>query len=144
MRTWLYQKMRNDAELMDILRLGAESDASVQARFFASGSMTTATTKKPFVVYLMGNATDQALAEENVEAVRQFWQVWIHDSPADYARIDAAHDRIREIFKNAQSVPDGVLTTLHLERSRDFDDELLKTIFKYARYQSIITKVSTA
>lgn len=146
MRAWIVSQMRGDAELMDLMRRTVngvpETDAAVQERFFAAGSMTSATTPKPFVVYLLGNSTDQQLADEDYDADRQFWQVWVHDRPADYTKIDAIQDRIRAIFKNGQSVPDKVLTTIHLERSRDFDDEILKTIFKYARFQSIITKVS--
>lgn len=145
MRTWLYQRMINDATLLNLMRRTIsgvlESDADVRKRFFASGSMTTSTTPKPFIVYLMGNRTDQQMAEADYRAHRQFWQVWVHDAPADYARIDSIHDRIEDLFFGATSAADGVANTIHLERSRDFDDELLKTVFKYARFQSIIQKV---
>lgn len=142
MRTWLNQRILADGPLVALLELKPSEVA--EDRVFSAGSLTSVSTPKPFIVHLMGNSTDAGLAEEDADAQRQFWQIWVHDEPADYTRIDAIHERLKIIFKNAADPASWVQTTFHLERSRDFDDQVLGTIFKYARFQSILTKVGAA
>jgi hypothetical protein len=140
MRAWLYLRLKNDAELNTLLDPDDDRDFEDQA--FSSPSMTENDGPRPFLVYLVGNATDVAMAEEDADLVRQFWTIYIHDEPSDYTRIDTLVERVKEIFKNAngQGVGNYIMTTFHLETSRDFDDQTLGTIFRYVRFQSILSK----
>lgn len=128
MRQWVY----------DILKT-VDGPATVKQ----GGAVISATPKelpRPFLVYHMGNATDEGLwdSEDNPEASRQFLTVYVHDNPADYSRIDEIVEKvIKAMVNSGGSVADRILMVNYLETSRDFDDQTLKTIHRYIRFQLI-------
>lgn len=126
MRTWLYQKLVNDPTLEGIFG----------ARMYQGESMTTSVIEKPFLVYTIGNATNELLSEDDDQPQRQFFQIYIHDEPADYTRIDDAIDAVKKLLVNSTDNGD-VINVLYLETSRDLDDETMGTIMRYIRFQAI-------
>lgn len=130
MRTWLKQKLSTDPELIDWLKGG----------FHQGESMDSANVEKPFLVYTIGNATDEQLSEEPEGPERQFFQIYIHDEGADYELIDQIVARVKTLLRNAGDKDSGILTTIYLETSRDLDDETMGTILRYIRFVSIKEK----
>lgn len=93
---------------------------------------------KPFVVYNIGNNTDEDLAE-NHPANRTFFQVYIHGDKGTYAPLDDLGDLIRDRLRGSMSPPEKIITTRFLERSQDLSDDVLHTIYNYLRFQWILS-----
>lgn len=133
-RTWLYSKLTdpNALALRDL----------IQDRVFAKKTMQSSVEEHPYIVFKLGNDSNENLAE-TVDAHRQFIQIFVHDysdtEVGDYGRIDDIIAELKKILINASSGPDGVISVLYLETSQDLDDQTLSTVFKYIRFQ-IITK----
>lgn len=108
-------------------------------RIFAKKTMTSSKENHPYIVYKLGNDSDEDFSEDT-SITRQFFQVWVHDyfdgDTADYDRIDDVITQVKRAFKNAGGVQ-GIWTTRFLETSQDLNDETLNTIFRYARFQLI-------
>jgi hypothetical protein len=91
----------------------------------------------------MGNITSEVLADDeqlvdsDILPNRSFFQIWVHDDPADYDQIDQiCHDVIRAI--RGQGDPtSGIMTTRYLETSQDLTDATLGTICRYIRFQFV-------
>lgn len=65
-------------------------------------------------------------------------QVWIHDEPGDYHRIDQMLQRIKVVFEAAEA-EDEFLELRQIDRSPDFNDLGLNTIVKYATFQAAVS-----
>jgi hypothetical protein len=100
-------------------------------------SLLTAQLVKPFLVFRFGNRTNENLAEDMPLVGRQFLSIYLHDVPADYSRIDQLEMTVIHGLNLSNSVPDSIITTRYLETSRDLDDQALKTIYRYLRFQLI-------
>jgi len=126
-RTWLYGKIA--------------STPGVDQRVFAKKTMTSSIEQHPFMVYKFGNNTNEELAED-VDASRQFVQIYIHDyadkETGDYTKIDEIIRWLKQNLRNQSSAEDGVLTTIYLETSQDLDDDTLNTVMKYVRFQLVL------
>lgn len=92
----------------------------------------------PLLVYRLGNETNENLAETST-AHRVFFQVYVHDRPADYSGIDALMVPIRDLLLAA--APAGhVLQIMWRENSRDLDDEFLGSIMRYMRFEAALAQ----
>lgn len=135
-RTFVYGKLISYAPLTDLI------GGSLEPRVFAKKSMTSSKEDTPYIVYKLGNATDQNFSEE-VEIGTQFLQIWVHDfsneEVANYKVIDDIIEQIRNAFRFTQSPDDGVIMSEYIETSEDLNDDTLNTIFRYVRLQ-LITK----
>jgi hypothetical protein len=128
-RSWLYGLLVNDPQLRAIHR----------GEVFQASALTTANKAKPYLVYHIGNNTSEMLTDDH-PASRIFFQVYIHDEPGDYDRIDALGDRVKALL-TGQGYPSAfIYTTRFLERSQDLSDETLRTIFQYLRFQWVLSK----
>lgn len=127
-RTWLRNTLGSIPELLDNIPLD---------RMLQGESLLTAQIQKPFLVYRMGNRTNEDLAEDMPDVGRQFLSIYLHDVPADYSRIDRMEMTVIHGLNLASSVPDNIITTRYLETSRDLDDQSLGTIYRYLRFQLI-------
>lgn len=129
-RQFVFETLKNDAVLRPL----------VAERVFQGESLNHSTQVKPFLVYRLGNDTSELLAEVDTTAHRQFLQVYVHDEPADYSRIDQMCDGVRGAFRavNGSGV-EGIYTVTYLETSRDLDDPVLATIFRYVRFQLVMS-----
>lgn len=127
-RTWLYSQLVNGVP-------------SVNGRVFAKKSMTSSIEEHPYLVYKLGNSTDEGLSE-TVQADRQFIQIYVHDyfdeKTADYILIDSVLAEIRAALHLASSAEDGVIAVQYLETSQDLNDETLNTVMRYIRFQLIV------
>lgn len=126
-RSWLTNLLKSDTVLAEFHH----------GRVYQTGAMTTANVAKPFLVYHIGNDTDEQLAE-NHPAHRIFFQVYIHDEPGDYQQIDKIGDRLKVLLPGQASPTNQIMTTRFLERSQDLSDEVLRTIFHYLRFQWVL------
>lgn len=95
-------------------------------------------TALPMLVYRMGNETNENVGE-GFTAHRKFFQVYIHDRPADYSGIDALIPTVRDLLIAA--APSGhVLKIFWRENSRDLDDEFLGSIMRYMRFEAALAQ----
>jgi len=128
-RTWVYSKLSSDP-------IASEVGGVENPRVFAKKSMTSSIEEHPFIVYKLGNNTDDAFSED-VEVETQYIQIWVHDftdeKSGDYMQIDRILGIIKSQFDKAVSPDDGVIRCIYLETSQDLDDNTLNTIFKYLR-----------
>lgn len=133
-RHFVYGTMVNDPDIAN------EVGGPDLPRIFAKKSMTSNVEQHPFIVYKLGNETPEIMNEQ-LEVTRQFFQVWVHDfddsQTADYDRIDRIILKLRTAFFNQGSGPENIWTTNWVETSQDFNDDTLKTIFKYVRFQLV-------
>lgn len=126
-RSWLYNTLLNDGPL----------SAVVADRVIQGGGLRDANVTVPFIVYHLGNDTDENLAESGPAPHRQFFQVYVHDDSGDYTRIDNIGYLVKNALRNGTDRGD-ILTIRYLETSQDLSDETLNTIFRYLRFQFIM------
>ena len=92
----------------------------------------------PVAVYRIGNESPEFGMGEQTEVHRKYFQVYIHDTPADYTRIDDLVDKVKAAFVMPTSV--GKITqVIYLETSRDLDDAFFGSIMRYVRFQAVLT-----
>jgi hypothetical protein len=89
-------------------------------------------------IYRLGNESPDNLGFD-VNPHRKYFQVYVHDVPADYTRIDNLVERVRLAFKLESSV-DEVIEVRYLETSRDLDDAFFGSIMRYIRFQAILSR----
>ena len=139
MRAWLFDLLSNSPSLQGFI----PSNPTAQLKVFPRESMATSTYPKPFLVYGLGTVSNEDLAEDDDhEAYRQFFQIWVHDEGGDYTRIDDIIHEIRLLLTNASSPANRVINVRWLETSQEFSHQTLKTLFRYIRFQAIIGKGS--
>ena len=136
-RTFVYGILTTFEPLIELIT-GPES---LEPRVFAKKSLTSAVEECPYIVYKLGNETNENLSEETDDFSRQYFQVWIHDfqdsDTADYERIDNVATQVKKAFHLANSGSDGIWATRYLETSQDLNDDTLNTAFRYLRFQLI-------
>jgi hypothetical protein len=131
MRQWLF----------DVLSSNPDIFALTEGRVLQGESMLKAPDRLelPLLVYRMGNTTNEHLGH-NSTAHRRFFQVYIHDRPADYSRIDTLCALVIAALDQSGAVPEhNILETSWLETSRDLDDEVFHTIVRYVRFQTVLS-----
>jgi hypothetical protein len=142
MRAWLYDTLVNSVELRTMMGYAEEE---MRAQVMPRHSHDTINIKKPFIIYGLGNNTNEDLAEaDDHEAHRQFLQIWVHDEGGDFSLIDDILEELKKLLIGASSAPDKVTMVRWLENSQEFNNETYNTIFRYARFQAIISKGRSA
>lgn len=135
MRVWLYDTLASDPALLDFVD---DDDPTTQPRIFPRESLGSSVVPKPYIVYGLGTNTNEQLAEDDDhEADRQFFQIWIHDEGGDYTQIDDMIEVVKDLLRNASSKADNVIMVRWLETSQEFSDQTMNTIFRYIRFQAI-------
>lgn len=139
MRVWLYDKLTSHQPLLDFV--DDPDDPEMLPRVYPRESFDSSVVQKPFLVYGLGNDTNEGLAEDDDhEAHRQFFQIWLHDEGGDYSVIDAMIPVVKKLLINASSKEHNVMGVRWLETSQEFSDNTMNTIFRYIRFQAIIGK----
>jgi hypothetical protein len=100
--------------------------------------MLTAQVEKPFLVYHLGNDTDEQLSEVS-SPHRQFFQIYVHDVIGDYSQIDEIIKLVKDLLRARSNAGARVIVTRYLETSQDLRDEVLDTIFRYMRFQLVMS-----
>lgn len=138
MRAWLYDTLTLDPELQSMLG-GVEG---ITKRVMPRRSQTTIEGPRPFLIFGLGNNTNEDLGDptaNDVEADRQFFQIWIHDEDSgSYALIDDFIPVLKRVLVGATSPPDRIMTIAWLETSQEFNNETYHTLFRYIRFQAIL------
>lgn len=119
----------------------AEIGGANDPRIFAKKTMTSSVEGTPYIVYKLGNESTEDFSDDR-DISRQFLQIWVHDytdgEVADYDRIDRIISIIRRVMRKLTSKDDAnVWQVRYLETSADLDDDTLKTVFRYLRFQVI-------
>jgi hypothetical protein len=139
MRTWLYDRLTTDPDLQSDLG-GAEG---ITDRVVPRRSQGTVPFLKPFLIYGLGNSTNEGLCDstandsDDKDADRQFFEVWVHDDSGSYNKIDSIIAKVIRNLSGASSPVDGIVTVIYLETSQEFNNESYGTIFRYIRFQAV-------
>lgn len=139
MRTWLYDTLTGYPELQ--AELGGE--LAIKDRVLPRQSEETINIIKPYLIYGLGNATGEDLDDstsDDVRAERQFFQIWIHDEGGSFLRIDRLIPIVKDCLVGGSHPPSGLVTVRYLETSSEFGNKTYNTIFRYMRFQGIITR----
>ena len=135
MRTWLYERLATDPELIPTLGV---DETEVRTRIHPRRSEETIVLPTPYIIFGLGNDTNEDLAEDtDHEAHRQFFTIWIHDEGPTFTTIDDLIPIIKARLQNAQDSDAGVTMVRWLETSSEFNNETYKTVFRYCRFQAI-------
>lgn len=105
-------------------------------------SMMTAQVAKPYIVVNFTNDPDLGWDDPDVDARphMQYFIVYVHDARPSYVQVDQICDLVKNAFRlNPSSTDDKVVWTTYLERSGDFDDVSLDTVFRYMRFIATMT-----
>jgi hypothetical protein len=147
MRVWLYDTLVADTALRTLLGVEVADDATMGLRIKPRQSETRIPPDEeiPFIIYGLGNETNEGLAEANDHvAERQFFSIWIHDRGGDYTLIDSIVARVKVIFKEVSAPSYQVTMINYLETSQEFENQTYNTLFRYVRFQAIISKGAAA
>lgn len=137
MRGWLYDTLVGYPDLQGLIG-GVEG---IKTRTIPRESQSTINLPRPFLVYGLGNSTNEDLSEDlEHQAERQFSQIWVHDESGDFSLIDDIVREVKRALRNKGSAAHGIITTRYLETSQEFANETYNTIFRYVRFQHIITE----
>lgn len=91
---------------------------------------------KPYIVYHIGNTSDEVLAE-NHSAARHFFQIYVYDHLGDLQRIDDIIKAVKKALVGRGSEAEKIITIRFLGTSQDLDDNTMGAAFRYARFQMI-------
>lgn len=138
MRAWLYDLLTQDNDLQTLMGYTAQE---MLQQVIPRESAETVNRRKPYLVYGLGNATNEDIAEDiDYEAYRQFFQIWIHDEGGSYLLIDQIVHRLRKLLVGQTDPGSKVSAVRWLENSQEFSNQTYNTIFRYARFQAIISE----
>lgn len=126
-RSWFYSLVSNDLTLTGFL------GASPNTRLFPVNVLTS-TPNTPYAAYKLIVETPRIGSAKNAQL-----QVWVHDKPGDYSKIDSILARIKEVLE-AQTHADDFLEARWLDHSEDMLDEGSGTITRFSRYTIIQSK----
>ena len=132
MRYHLYQAMVSNPDLLAIFQGG---DGVV--RIYEASSVN-AVPPRPFCTYRMH--TDFPL--NRGLGRREYSQIWVHDNPGDYLRIDDALNKIRravEAWPSSKANAD-FLEARWIETGVDLKDDVMGTITRYIRFLHTATR----
>lgn len=127
MRQFIYEQLTGDPAIAAI----------VGDRVFQGESMDHAELTRPFLVYRMGNETNELFSEDTQTPHREFFQVYIHDNPTDYMRIDDLAKLVKAVLVSGPYPAYKILRVNYLETSRDLNDDVMRTILRYVRFQAV-------
>lgn len=127
MRQFVYDRLTGDAGI----------EALVADRVKQGESMIVAELGAPFLVYRIGNETNELFSEDDPKPHRVFFQVYIHDRGGDYTRIDDLVKLVIAALSGGPYPEYKILRVNYLETSRDLDDAEMGTIVRYVRFQAV-------
>lgn len=143
MRALLYDLLTTDTDLQQELG-GADA---IKARVMPRRSQGNINIEKPFIIFGLGNATNEQLSDstsDDEEAYRQFFQIWVHDEGESFVRIDDLIQIIKRRLIGVTSPAHHVVTIFWLETSQEFNNETYNTNFRYIRFQAVIAQGGTS
>lgn len=128
MRVQLAQAMVGDAEVVAEV---TSEDGTIR---ILEASSVNEVPERPFITYRMHThfPLNRGLGQ------REYSQVWVHDDPGDYMRIDDILGKIRRAVEAAPSEGE-FLEARWIETGVDLKDDVMGTITRYIRFQHTAT-----
>lgn len=137
MRAWLYERLHTYSDLWPFL--GGETGAA--DRVVPRQGAETINLPRPFLIYGLGHESNEDISEDpDFELGRQFFQVWIHDNGPTYLTVDAMIPVIKRRLNGVSHAPSDISQIRYLETSQEFTNETYNTVFRYLRFQAIISR----
>lgn len=138
MRAWLYDELTQCEELWPFY--GGEE--AIKDRVIPRRAKQTINVSDGgFIVFGLGHLSEEGLSEDpDFEMGRQFFQIWVHDPGPSYHKVDDIIPIIKKLFRGRGEASLGINQVRYLETSQEFNNETYNTIFRYIRFQAIITK----
>lgn len=127
-RTWFYQRMVNDVSLNTDIGGRIYQDTSIRE------DESTRQLVKPFIVYRVWGLRPEFRGDDSDQHAREVFQVFAHDIPGDYLRIDRILSKLHTLFADVRDQDTGAISEW-LEMSEDFRDSDMHTIMRYCRIQ---------
>lgn len=125
-RELIVSELTTDVSLLTIGEWGVGEDW-----LFQFGSFNQAPAVRPFVV-LKFQFTSENEAARGVGRTKPF-QLWVHDTPGDFLRIDRIIDRAQVLLLTVPNQGDFIEFS-SLGASDEFQDEEMGTILRYATF----------
>ena len=129
-RPWIVSRCLNDASL----------SALIGNRFWSSTRIreddSTRVLTKPFCVYRMSTETSDFRGDDSLRIRRRVYQIFVHDTPGDYTRIDSILVLLEGLFRDVEDQANSIVRCEWLENSEDFRDDDMGTILRYCRIQT--------
>lgn len=122
-RTWAYQKLIGDAAFTALVPA---------ASVYGAGSLTQTPEKKPFVVLRFGPAIAAPVPDTHYTEL----QVWAHDRPGDYLRIQEILAQAKTTLVG-QIVSIGAIACRWQGDSNDLADDGLGTITRNSSFRLV-------
>jgi hypothetical protein len=123
MRQLVYEALMASDELRD----------EVDNRIFAASNVDYQG-KKPLIVLRSHTSFPIARAEGRGLGSRTYLQLWVHDKPGSYVRIDKVLSICRKVLE-AMPPQDNFLEATWIESGVDLRDDQMETITRYSRFQ---------
>lgn len=132
LRTFITEVLRTDTALQEVFA----------SRVLAGQSIMTAQTPKPYIVVKLMNGIDEGFDDPDVVSRphRQFFMIYLHNQRPSYVDLDDWCGLVKNAFRlRPTSSADRITWITFLEQSADFDDVTLDTVFRYLRFQAVMT-----
>lgn len=128
-RQWIHQTLIASAPVTAIVPA---------ASIFGSGPAEARIDAKPFIIIRMMPST---IAVKEGIAYKTGAQIWAHDAPGSYVRIDSVLSAVTGALSGVVALPGAVRCTAQ-GRSQDLADDGFDTITKYASFELVGTGIS--
>jgi hypothetical protein len=130
-RSWIYGKMAGYAPLTTL----------VGTRIYESSKMQEVPTK-PYLMYKMFATAPEMMGDDLSKVITQGFQVFVHDVPGDFLRIDDIIQLLRFLFTNASDKVAGVISVRWIDVSEDFKDSDMGTNTRFIRFRVLYKEVT--
>lgn len=128
--------------ITDVLKTDTALQAVFAGRILSAQSLMTAQNTKPYIVTKMMNDLDEGFDDPDVVARphRQFFMIYLHNERPSYVDLDDWCVLVKNALRlRPSSSKDRITWITFIEQSADFDDVTLDTVFRYLRFQAVMT-----
>lgn len=123
---WMYEQLASDGVVLAKV---------AQANIHPSGSIEGSPETKPFIVFKYGNDTPALEGDMEAAAERGLAEVWFHDTPGSYKRINELLDHIKKAWPGPVASATGGIACRWLGNSPELSDDGYGTITRYASFE---------
>lgn len=127
LREWVVSRLTEYAPLTAIMG----------DRLTLGSSLTEIPQVKPFAIYRVGLSVADLRGDGQTRVKTTPVQIFFHDEPGDYGKIDNMLRLARVILEGGNSREHGIIDCGWVEDSEDLRDDEFHTNLRWARYQVI-------
>lgn len=125
LREWVYSRLTGYSPLVAL-----NGD-----RVWLATALESIPSTKPFIIYRVGLSTSSLRGDGLTRVLSSPIQVFIHDDPGDYARIDQMLRMARVMLEGGSSSEHGIISCDWIEDSEDLRDDEFHTNLRWGRFQ---------